>query len=114
MILQPSWIRGYASNNSRALQRRRSSVTEYVKSSEEVEGGSAQLSTTSRPRGVTKSLSHQENLKYIQEERSRPELYSQREIPLSAVSVARTLSCGGPYLDMECGRGREEASRGSH
>ena len=30
LSFQLSWIRGYAANNSRALQRRRSSTTEYV------------------------------------------------------------------------------------
>ena len=103
MIFQPSWIRGYASNNSRALQRRRSSVTEYVKSSEEGEGGSA----ASKPRGVSKSLSHQDNMKYVQQEQFQPKLYIHQEIMKSPkVSVAPI--AGGPYLDMECGRGKED------
>ena len=70
-------IRGYASNNSRALQRRRSSITEYVGMTEECKDKRVQESKKverfenfdrslvklrSRRQKFSKSLSHQEHL----------------------------------------------------
>ena len=75
---QPSWIRGYAFNNSRALHRRRSSVTEYVAPMEENTVGSnaqqqqqaaIEVVRTHRPKlRSTKSLCQAENMRFIHEE----------------------------------------------
>jgi len=74
-VRKPSWIRGYAFNNSRALHRRRSSVTEYVAPMDETTVASsntqqqADVVRTHRPklRG-TKSLCQAENMRFIHEE----------------------------------------------
>ena len=73
-MFQPSGIRGYASNNSRALERRRSSVTEYVAPHGEA-AGEAELPEAARHQAAsrsklrsTKSMSHQENLKIVHED----------------------------------------------
>ena len=86
---QPSWIRGYAFNNSRALHRRRSSVTEYVAPMEENTTNSSSLNkNTNNPsvqeeerRGQgrtklrnTKSLCQAENMRFIHEEESLGQL----------------------------------------
>ena len=75
--MQATDIRGYAANNSRALQRRRSSVTEYVGMSEEEKDNPLHETKTtdnvgsfdrslvklrSRRQKFSKSISHQENL----------------------------------------------------
>ena len=43
-------VSGYAANNSRALERRRSSVSEYVLSQDEEEGGGGSSSESRRRR----------------------------------------------------------------
>jgi len=83
-LRKPSWIRGYAFNNSRALHRRRSSVTEYVAPMEESttmpsastthqqqQAAAIEVGRTHRSklRG-TKSLCQAENMRFIHEEES--------------------------------------------
>ena len=75
LLFQPSWIRGYAFNNSRALHRRRSSVTEYVAPMDEttIASSNTQQQTevvrTHRPKlRSTKSLCQAENMRFIHEE----------------------------------------------
>jgi len=87
-LRKPSWIRGYAFNNSRALHRRRSSVTEYVAPMEENTTNSSLNKNTNNPslqeeerRGQgrtklrnTKSLCQAENMRFIHEEESLGQL----------------------------------------
>ena len=72
--------------------RRRSSVTEYVR-----EGEGCQ-----EARRATKSLSHQENMAHIQEEK----LDQQQEDPVSLdrLGLGPPQQEIAPYLDMQCGR----------
>ena len=78
LLFQPSWIRGYAFNNSRALHRRRSSVTEYVapmddptlaSNTQQQVAAMEVVRAPHRPklRG-TKSLCQAENMRFIHEE----------------------------------------------
>ena len=49
-------VSGYAANNSRALERRRSSVSEYVLSQDEEEGGGGSSSESRRRRKVRRHV----------------------------------------------------------
>ena len=116
--LQISGITGYAANNSRALQRRRSSVSEYVKSQDEED---EEASGDARPGRVIRHPSKRRLRKHVLRQESyeavSPQFYfSHHEVlPQHARSSApsgcrtnahaRRAASLDQYLDMNCHEG---------
>merc|ERR1711962_474639 len=130
-LRKPSWIRGYAFNNSRALHRRRSSVTEYVAPMEENTTNSSLLNkNTNNPslqeeerRGQgrtklrnTKSLCQAENMRFIHEEESLGQLdlveeyerggERERQVEEYKRELRNGFCHPEARMDLECGTGR--------
>ena len=105
IFLQISGITGYASNNSRALQRRRSSVSEYVKSQDEEDDTSTRVVRHPSKRRLRKHVLRQESY----EDRS-PLYYFNHSDVLRDSGVccsnahvhARRAASLDQYLDMNC------------
>jgi len=93
-----SSIRGYAANNSRALQRRRSSVSEYVGMSVGTSNDSPKHNYS-----ILESSTRRDSLKYYLSGRGKGKIKSRK----SNVIKCPAMQIGGnneDYLDMSCGR----------
>ena len=84
---QSSFIRGYASNNSRALFRRRSSTTDYV--------GMGLMAASSKP--------NFKNVNKLQVEESEEEEQICAEYHDSIIKSDKVSDNLEDYLDMKCG-----------